>query len=141
MGRYEEICSLLRPFLTQSGFHPSKTSFVPVGAMAGINLVNRDNEEAALLNAWYHGPTLVDQLGNSYQYQFCMKYSAEISLDRLEPPSRDLTAPLRFPISNVFKGQSSGTAVTGRVCSGLIQVGERVRILPGDETAIVKGLR
>lgn len=48
-------------------------------------------------------------------------------------------APLRFPISNVFKGQSSGTTVSGRICSGLVQVGERVRILPGDETAVVKG--
>lgn len=61
--RYEEICGLLNPFLLQTGFHPTKTSFVPVGAMAGINLVSRDGPEAELLKAWYDGPTLVDQLG------------------------------------------------------------------------------
>ncbi|GJE84935.1 EF Tu GTP binding domain-containing protein [Phanerochaete sordida] len=119
-ARYEEICSLLRPFLVQSGFQPSKTRFVPVGAMAGINLVKREGPEAEPLNVWYKGPTLVDYL------------------DELEPPTRDITAPLRFPISNVFKGQASGTAVVGRVCSGLVQVGERLRVLPGDETAVVR---
>lgn len=40
--------------------------------MAGINLVNRDNEEAALLNAWYSGPTLVDQLGKPYKMLYGM---------------------------------------------------------------------
>jgi elongation factor 1 alpha-like protein len=47
-------------------------------------------------------------------------------------------APLRLPISNVFKGVGSGIGVSGRLCGGVVQVGERLRILPGDETAIVK---
>jgi hypothetical protein len=59
--------------------------------------------------------------------------------DRLQPPRRDINSPLRFPISNVFKGQSSTTGVSGRLCGGLVQVGERLRVLPGDETAVVKG--
>ncbi|KIP09197.1 hypothetical protein PHLGIDRAFT_68070 [Phlebiopsis gigantea 11061_1 CR5-6] len=121
-ARYEDICSLLRPFLLQSGFQPSKTKFVPVGAMSGINLVNREGEGAEVLVTWYSGPTLVDYL------------------DELEPPTRDIMAPLRFPIANVFKGQATGTAVAGRVCSGLVQVGERLRVLPGDETAIVRSI-
>ncbi|KAL4241371.1 hypothetical protein ABKN59_000306 [Abortiporus biennis] len=120
--RYEEICELLKPFLVQAGFHPSKTKFVPVGAMQGINLVNRDHADAQELNAWYKGPTLVDLL------------------DVLEPPTRDYTAPFRFPIANVFRGQSSGIAVSGRVCGGLVQVGEKLRVLPGDDTAIVKSI-
>lgn len=47
----------------QTGFQPSKTSFVPVAAMQGINLANRDDEEATPLKAWYNGPTLLDVLG------------------------------------------------------------------------------
>ncbi|EGO01586.1 hypothetical protein SERLA73DRAFT_176962 [Serpula lacrymans var. lacrymans S7.3] len=119
-SRYEEISELLRTFLTQSGFHPSKSKFVPVGAMLGVNLVNRTGPDAATLAAWYKGPTLVDLL------------------DKLEPPLRDLTSPLRLPISNVFKGQGSGIGATGRICGGIVQVGERVRVLPGDESAVVK---
>ncbi|KAF9045948.1 hypothetical protein BDZ89DRAFT_942191 [Hymenopellis radicata] len=118
--RFEDICSQMRPFLLQSGFHPSKTQFVPVGAMEGINLVEISG--AAELTSWYKGPTLVD------------------CLDKLEPPSRDIASPLRFPISNIFKGQSAGIGVTGRLCSGVVQVGERLRVLPGDETAAVKSI-
>ncbi|KAG6822762.1 HBS1-like protein, partial [Arthromyces matolae] len=49
--RYDEICSILRPFLVQSGFHPSKTKFAPVAAMEGINLVAREGEVSAVLNS------------------------------------------------------------------------------------------
>ena len=119
-ARYEEICGLLKPFLIQSGFPSSKFKFVPVGAMAGVNLLSRNTPDAKALKAWYKGPTLVDLL------------------DKLEPPTRDITAPLRFPIANVFKGSQSGIAVSGRVCGGLVQVGERLRVLPGDETAVVR---
>ena len=62
-SRYEEICALLRPFLIQSGFQPSKTKFVPVGAMQGVNLVGREGDPATELRQWYSGSTLVDFLG------------------------------------------------------------------------------
>lgn len=61
-----------------------------------------------------------------------------LSADEIELPTRDIELPLRVPISNVFKGQSSGTGVSGRICGGIVQVGERVRVLPGDETAVVR---
>ncbi|KAL6298107.1 EF Tu GTP binding domain-containing protein, partial [Sparassis latifolia] len=121
-ARYEEICSAMRPYLVQSGFHPTKTKFVPVGAVAGINLTDREGTAALALSEWYKGPTLVDLL------------------DDLDTPTRDITSPLRFPISNVYKEQGSGLAVSGRVCGGIVQVGERLRILPGDESATVKSI-
>ena len=60
-------------------------------------------------------------------------------IDQLEPPARDINGSLRIPISNVFKGQGSGTWVAGRLCAGVVQVGDRLRVLPGDETAVVRG--
>jgi len=88
--------------------------------MKGVNLVTSEGLDATELREWYNGPTLVDLL------------------DKLQPPARDIMAPLRLPISNVFKGQGSGIAVSGRLYGGVVQVGERLRILPGDETALVK---
>ncbi len=38
----------------------------------------------------------------------------------------------------MFKGQGTGTGVSGRLCTGVVQVGEQLRILPGDEAAVVK---
>lgn len=130
---------MLRPFLLQSGFHPSKTKFVPVGAMDGVNLLFREGVKAEDLIRWYTGPTLVDLLGMSWLLISISSINlSHLAPDRLEPPTRDLTSPLRLPVSNVFKGQGSGIAVSGRVCAGVVQVGERVRVLPGDETAIIK---
>ncbi|CCM03373.1 uncharacterized protein FIBRA_05503 [Fibroporia radiculosa] len=121
-SRYDEICDTLKPFLLQSGFHSSKTKFVPVGAMAGVNLTARVGTDSEFLNKWYTGPTLVELL------------------DRLDPPSRNISAPLRFPISNVFREAGSGIGVSGRVCGGVAQVGELLRILPGDGTTYIKSI-
>lgn len=121
--RYNEIVESLSQFLVQTGFHPSKTTFAPVAGFLGVNLVTRDIPEASRLSEWYSGPTLVELL------------------EQLEPPGRAVEAPFRFPVTNVFRGQtavSSGYAVSGTICSGLIQVGEVVRVVPGDESAIIK---
>ncbi|KAF5363768.1 hypothetical protein D9756_000765 [Leucocoprinus leucothites] len=118
-ARYNEIESTLRPFLAQSGFTASKTSFVPMGAMLGVNLVGREGEDAKQLNEWYSGPTLVDRL------------------DKMEPPKRDYANFFRLPISNIFKTQStSNVYITGRIAGGIVQVGEKVRAMPGDDSVV-----
>ena len=63
-------------------------------------------------------------------------------LDELDPPARQLDSPLRFPVSNVFKGLNagiSGVGASGRVVSGIVQLGDKIQIVPGDETGIVRG--
>ncbi|KAK0521299.1 hypothetical protein OC835_006932 [Tilletia horrida] len=122
-ARFDEITEALKPFLTRSGFDVAKISFIPVGAAMGENLAERTPDGP--LNAWYSGPPLVSVL------------------DTLEPPSRQLRAPLRMPLTNVFKGQTaiaSGIGAAGRILSGVIQVGDRLRALPGDETAVVRAI-
>ncbi|KZT39634.1 hypothetical protein SISSUDRAFT_623284 [Sistotremastrum suecicum HHB10207 ss-3] len=121
--RYEEIMGLLQTFLMQTGFAVQRIQFVPVGAMLGVNLVDTNQPEAEALRKWYSGPTLADLL------------------DVLTPPPRLIESPMRLPLTNVFRGQTSvasGIAVSGRLSSGIIQVGERVSVLPGDETAVIK---
>lgn len=63
VDRFEDIQDQMKPFLAQTGFLPSKTFFVPVGAMQAVNLVD---DRAANLLPWYNGPTLLDVLGSSY---------------------------------------------------------------------------
>lgn len=121
--RYEEIVGKVKPFLTSCGFDAAKLEFVPCGGSVGENLAVR--EEGGTLSGWYNGPTLVE------------------ILDRLEPPARQLDSPLRMPVTNVFKGQTaiaSGVAVSGRVVSGIVQIGDRLRPVPGDESGIVRAI-
>ena len=116
--------------------------------MSGENLVSRSDE---ILKSWYEGPTLVEQLGE-FHYRFLptkgrrraqtVDSACTTSSDSLDVPVRALEAPLRIPVSNVFKGQSataSGLAVSGRIESGIVQVGEKLAALPGDETGLVRG--
>lgn len=61
--------------------------------------------------------------------------------DKMEPPTRDYANFFRLPISNIFRTQStSGVYVTGRIASGIVQVGEKLRAVPGDDsiTGVVK---
>ncbi|KAH9938501.1 uncharacterized protein B0H18DRAFT_1205725 [Fomitopsis serialis] len=58
-----------------------------------VSILPRPSPEAQALSKWYTGLTLTDLL------------------DALEPPSRNVTAPLRFPISNVFREQGAGLGV------------------------------
>lgn len=61
--RFDAIRDALQPFLTQTGFAPAKVAYVPVGAMSGENLTRRSNE---VLEAWYEGRSLVEELGPSH---------------------------------------------------------------------------
>ncbi|OCF45383.1 elongation factor 1 alpha-like protein [Kwoniella heveanensis CBS 569] len=118
--RYDDIVDALKPFLVSAGFSAAKTTFMPLAAMEGINVLENNAEG---LKAWYDGPTLID------------------ALDKVEVPARPYDNPLRIPLSNVFKGQTavaSGVAVSGRLCSGVVQVGDRLRAVPGDEVATVR---
>ncbi|GAA6001540.1 hypothetical protein JCM10207_006714 [Rhodosporidiobolus poonsookiae] len=119
--RFEAIRAELLPFLLQIGFQQANVAFIPVGAFEGANLV----EQKAPGLFWYEEDTLVQ------------------ALDVLRVPPRALEAPLRIPVSNVFKGQmatASGLAISGRVESGIVQVGEKLAALPGDETGVVRAL-
>jgi elongation factor 1 alpha-like protein len=141
--RYDEIESSLRPFLAQSGFSASKLSFVPVGAMLGVNLVDREGKDSKQLLEWFSGPTLVDCLGMSCYLLTLLPIDLMLlrMKDAMEPPPRDYANLFRLPISNIFKTQStSGVYVSGRIAGGIVQVGEKVRAMPGDEsvTGIVK---
>lgn len=123
-ARYDNICEQLKPFLQQCGFDMSRhVQFVPCAALAGENLRQRSSN--GMLASWYTGVTLFE------------------ALDHLQAPQRMYDAPLRLPVSDVFKGGSalsSGLGVSGRIVSGFVQVGEVLRAQPGDEWGTVKAI-
>jgi selenocysteine-specific elongation factor len=55
-------------------------------------------------------------------------------------PSRDAEDVWRLPVDRVFSVAGAGTVVTGTAWSGVVTLGETVRIMPGNQTARVRGL-
>ncbi|KAL6483091.1 hypothetical protein MHYP_G00079630 [Metynnis hypsauchen] len=118
--RFQEITSKLGHFLKLAGFKESDVYYVPTSGLSGENLTTRSKE--AELTAWYTGPCLLDQI------------------DSFKAPQRSVEKPFRLCVSDVFKDQGSGFCVTGKIEAGFIQTGDKVLVMPPNETCTVKGI-
>uniref|UniRef100_A0A7S1U2E8 Tr-type G domain-containing protein n=1 Tax=Phaeomonas parva TaxID=124430 RepID=A0A7S1U2E8_9STRA len=118
--RFDECCSKLKPFLKQCGFRPKfDVRFIPISGLTGANVMNEvDASECSWWRECYTAtppanfttsPTLLQQL------------------DALEVP-RDKNGPLRIPVLDRFTDR--GTIIMGKVESGTIRRGQKVRIMP-----------
>ncbi len=112
-ARFEALKAETGAMLAGLGITPAAT--LPLAARDGANLVLRSE---AL--GWYRGPTLVE------------------ALDALSLPVAS-DAPLRLPVQDVYRRAGARWAV-GRVDSGDIKVGDRLRILPTNQLAVVAEL-
>jgi sulfate adenylyltransferase subunit 1 len=114
---FEAIVDDFLAFAERSGI--TDVRFVPMSALEGDMVVDRGNSLG-----WYDGPTLLQ------------------ILETAELPASLASAPFRFPVQYVARptpGQPRG--YMGRIESGSIAVGERVRILPSGRTTQVRELR
>jgi translation elongation factor EF-1alpha len=62
-----------------------------------------------------------------------------LSTDTFKAPERPVTKPFRLSVNDIFKGTGSGFCVSGRVETGMVQVGDRVLVQPQNEGAVIKG--
>ncbi|XP_069701678.1 protein HBS1 isoform X3 [Periplaneta americana] len=118
--RFEEVVGKLGTFLRQAGFRETDVTFVPCSGLTGENLVSPPTED--MLLQWYKGPCLLDVI------------------DRFKSPERPITKPFRLSVNDIFKGTGSGFCVSGRVETGMVQVGDKVLVQPQNEGAVVKAL-
>jgi len=116
---FDTIASDFRAWLRQ---HPSlhvRTDTIPISALEGGNVVERD---ARL--AWYPGPSLIELLEQA--------------------PAReaDAQAPLRLPVQWVCRpSQSDFRGYAGRLESGTLAVGDPIVVLPSGRTSRVVAIR
>ncbi|XP_051880223.1 HBS1-like protein isoform X2 [Pristis pectinata] len=118
--RFKEITIKLGHFLKQAGFKDSDVAYVPTAGLNGENLTTRS--QVPELRTWYNGPCLLEQI------------------DSFKSPQRPVEKPFRLCVSDVFKDQGSGFNVTGKIEAGYVQTGDRVLVVPPNETCTVKGI-
>lgn len=120
--RFDFIKSQLGPFLRRCGFKESSLMWIPVSVIENQNLVT--NASDGRLISWYSGPHFLE------------------AIDLFKPPTRDISRPLRIPISEVI--QQSRTlgqvAASGKLDAGAIKVGTKLLVMPAGEGATVKAI-
>ena len=94
---------------------------IPVSALFGDNVVSRSDR-----TPWYQGPALLEWLEQ-----------VPSSLDDIQLAD----APLRFAVQYVLRGfetnEGGARGYAGRISSGVVTPGQRVRVLPSGEVAQV----
>ncbi len=100
-----------------------------MSALHGDNIVRRSPH-----TPWYHGPVLLQWLED-----------VDIdSSDSAAADGGDQLDPLRFAVQLVQKGApragSGARAYLGRISAGELRVGQRVRLLPSEATAVVSAI-
>lgn len=113
---YEAVVTEYAEFLHRLGVRP--TSFVPISARDGANIVSRATEAD-----WYEGPTVVEQI------------------EAFTPLDDAMDRPFRMPLQDVYKFTAedddrriyAGTVETGRLRSG-----DEVAFWPSGKTSRVR---
>jgi bifunctional enzyme CysN/CysC len=118
-GHFKKIESEYRAFLEGIGA-VSPRQFVPVSAVAGVNLATRGKE-----TPWYDGPTLLE---------LC---------DALPKAPSKIDQPLRMPLQAVYKFTEHGDdrrIFAGRIEAGKVAVGDKVVFSPSNKISTIKSI-
>ncbi|WP_323814647.1 sulfate adenylyltransferase subunit CysN [Cellvibrio sp. NN19] len=95
----------------------SNVMFVPISALDGDNVVNRSER-----SPWYQGQTLME-------------------IFETVPISGDKNySDFRFPVQYVNRPNLNFRGFCGNVASGVVKVGDEVRVLPSGKTSHVKSI-
>lgn len=110
---YEEIIKEYKEFAKKLNF--DSIYDIPVSALNGDNILNSTTKLS-----WFRGPTLMSLLET-------------INVENIDNE-------FIMPIQNVIRPNLDYRAFCGRITSGAIQIGEKIRSLPSGKTAKVKSI-
>lgn len=102
-------------FSEKLGMHGVK--FVPMSALNGDNVVNRSE-----LTPWYSGPTLME------------------ILETISIAENQNFEDFRFPVQYVNRPNLDFRGFCGTVASGVIRVGDAIKVLPSGKTSSIKAI-
>ncbi len=117
-GRFAQISADFRAWLDLQPSLQVAVDFLPLSALEGANVVDRDPRLA-----WFEGPTLIELL------------------ERLPTREADAAAPLRLPVQWVCRPeQADFRGYAGRIESGSVAVGDEIVVFPSGARSRVQSL-
>merc|ERR1712122_27577 len=122
--RYDEISNEMKSMLIKVGwkkdFIEKNTPVLPISGWMGDNLLKKSENMP-----WWKG---MDVLYGKETIHIETLYDVLDTLCRV--PERPTSAPMRMPISGIYKIKGVGDVLAGRVEQGVVKPGEEVIFLP-----------
>jgi len=106
--KFNKVKEDIGKLLQGVGIKPEKTNFLALSGLKGDNILNKSGNMP-----WYKGPTLMEQF------------------DLFPAPELPTNLPMRMPCQDVYEITGIGTVPVGKIETGIMKVGQKVKILPG----------
>ncbi|HJX50826.1 MAG TPA: translation elongation factor EF-1 subunit alpha [Candidatus Nanoarchaeia archaeon] len=108
----EEVGKLLKGV----GINPDTTTFIACSGLKGDNVVKKSTN-----TPWYKGPTVLEQF------------------DLFPIPSLPTNLAMRMPVQDVYEITGIGTVPVGKIETGIMKTGMKVKVLPGRTGTGIEG--
>ena len=106
--KFNEVKKGVGELLTQVGINAEQTTFIACSGLKGDNIVEKSKNMD-----WYKGPTVFEQFD---------------LFDDVELPTN---LPMRMPVQDVYEITGIGTVPVGKIETGVMKVGQKIKVLPG----------
>ncbi len=100
----EDVSGLLKTV----GYNIEKINFIACSGLKGDNITKKSEQMA-----WYKGPTILEQF------------------DLFPEPELPVDLPMRMPVQDVYEITGIGTVPVGKIETGVMKQGMKVKVLPG----------
>ena len=106
--KFNEVKKGVGELLTQVGINAEQTTFVACSGLKGDNIVEKSKNMD-----WYKGPTVFEQF------------------DLFDDVDLPTNLPMRMPVQDVYEITGIGTVPVGKIETGIMKVGQKIKVLPG----------
>lgn len=124
----DEVALMLEKIGYKKAFVEKEVPFLPISGYLGDNLIKKSEKMP-----WWKGMD-VCVLGDEKKKVHIETLHDALDL-MVQPPARKLDAPMRAPLSGVYKIKGVGDVLTGRVEQGKVSPGDEVVFLPTHTSA------
>jgi elongation factor 1-alpha len=106
--KFNQVKEDVGKLLKGVGINPEATTFIACSGLRGDNIVKKSENMS-----WYKGPTIKEQF------------------DLFNPPESPTNLPMRMPVQDVYEITGIGTVPVGKIETGIMKIGQKVKVLPG----------
>ncbi len=106
--KYNKVKEEVSKLLKGVGINSENTPFIACSGLKGDNIVKKSDNMS-----WYKGPTIKDQF------------------DKFPAPESASELSMRMPVQDVYEITGIGTVPVGKIETGVMKQGMKVKVLPG----------